>query len=122
MVIVLTFCSCLRRVIVILFTSYSAKHCISNLFYLSTTLFVCFNLIKIISKFSPSRPYFWLTILFLPNRQTYLSGIPKIFFLSIFNKFILYFLFILKVANIRCFVLIQCSEQEARFKKYVIMS
>jgi hypothetical protein len=31
-------------------------------------------------------------------------------------------LFILKVANIRCFILIKCSEQEARFKKYVIMS
>jgi hypothetical protein len=30
--------------------------------------------------------------------------------------------FILKVANIRCFILIKCSEQEARFKKYVIMS
>jgi hypothetical protein len=29
--------------------------------------------------------------------------------------------FILKVANIRRFILIQCSEQEARFKKYVIM-
>jgi hypothetical protein len=32
------------------------------------------------------------------------------------------FLFILKVANIRCFILIKCSEQEARFKKYAIMS
>ena len=31
-------------------------------------------------------------------------------------------LFILKVANIRCVILIKCSEQEARFKKYVIMS
>ena len=30
--------------------------------------------------------------------------------------------FILKVANIRYFILIKCSEQEARFKKYVIMS
>ena len=30
------------------------------------------------------------------------------------------FLFILKVANIRCFILIKCSEQEARFKKYVM--
>ena len=29
---------------------------------------------------------------------------------------------ILKVANIRCFILIKCSEQEARFKTYVIMS
>jgi hypothetical protein len=28
-----------------------------------------------------------------------------------------FFLFILKVANIRCFMLIKCSEQEARFKK-----
>ena len=28
-----------------------------------------------------------------------------------------FFLFILKVANIRCFILIKCSEQEARFKK-----
>jgi ABC-type protease/lipase transport system fused ATPase/permease subunit len=28
----------------------------------------------------------------------------------------------LKVANIRCFILIKCSEQEARFKKYAIMS
>ena len=27
------------------------------------------------------------------------------------------FLFILNVANIRCFILIKCSEQEARFKK-----
>ena len=34
----------------------------------------------------------------------------------------LIFLFILKVANIRCFILIKCFEQEARFKKYVIMS
>jgi hypothetical protein len=32
------------------------------------------------------------------------------------------FLFILKVANIRCFILIKCSEQKARFKKSVIMS
>jgi len=32
------------------------------------------------------------------------------------------FSFILKVANIRCFILIKCSEQDARFKKYVIMS
>jgi len=32
------------------------------------------------------------------------------------------FFLILKVANIRCFILIKCSEQEARFKKYVIMS
>jgi hypothetical protein len=32
------------------------------------------------------------------------------------------FLFILKVANIRCFILIKCSEQEVRFKKYAIMS
>ena len=32
------------------------------------------------------------------------------------------FLFILKVANIRGFILIKCSEQEARFKKYVKMS
>ena len=33
-----------------------------------------------------------------------------------------FFLFILKVANIRCFILKKCSEQEARFKKYAIMS
>jgi hypothetical protein len=33
-----------------------------------------------------------------------------------------FFFFILKVANIRCFIVIKCSEQEARFKKYVIMS
>jgi len=33
-----------------------------------------------------------------------------------------FFLFILKVTNIRCFILIKCSEQEARFKKYAIMS
>jgi hypothetical protein len=32
-----------------------------------------------------------------------------------------FFLFILKVANIRYFILIKCSEQEARFKKYVVM-
>jgi hypothetical protein len=32
------------------------------------------------------------------------------------------FLFILKVANIRRFILIKCSEQKARFKKSVIMS
>jgi hypothetical protein len=32
-----------------------------------------------------------------------------------------FFLFILKVANIRCFILIKCSEQEARFKKYAII-
>jgi hypothetical protein len=32
------------------------------------------------------------------------------------------FLFILKVANIRCFRLIKFSEQKARFKKSVIMS
>ena len=32
------------------------------------------------------------------------------------------FLFILKVANIGCFILIKCSEQEARFKTYAIMS
>jgi hypothetical protein len=31
-------------------------------------------------------------------------------------------LFILKVANIRCFILIKCSKQEAKFKKYAIMS
>jgi len=30
------------------------------------------------------------------------------------------FLFILKVANIRCFILIKCSEQKTRFKKSVI--
>jgi hypothetical protein len=30
--------------------------------------------------------------------------------------------FFLKVANIRCFILIKCSEQEVRFKKYAIMS
>ena len=37
---------------------------------------------------------------------------------------IVFFLFILllKVANIQCFILIKCSEQEARFKKYAIMS
>ena len=35
--------------------------------------------------------------------------------------FSLYYL-LLKVANIRCFILIKCSEQEARFKKYAIMS
>ena len=28
-----------------------------------------------------------------------------------------FFLFILKVANIRCFILIKCSEQEARLNK-----
>ena len=28
-----------------------------------------------------------------------------------------FFLFILKVDNIRCFILIKCSEQEAMFKK-----
>jgi hypothetical protein len=33
-----------------------------------------------------------------------------------------FFWFILKVANIRCSILIKCSEQEARFKKYAIMS
>jgi len=33
-----------------------------------------------------------------------------------------FLLFILKVANIRCFILIKCSEQETRFKKYAIMS
>ena len=32
------------------------------------------------------------------------------------------FLFILKVGNIGCFILIKFSEQEARFKEYVIMS
>ena len=34
-----------------------------------------------------------------------------------------FFLFILKVANIRCFILIKCSEQEARFKKicYIVV-
>jgi hypothetical protein len=31
------------------------------------------------------------------------------------------FLFILKVAKIRCFILIKCFEQKARFKKSVIM-
>ena len=30
------------------------------------------------------------------------------------------FLFILKVANIRCFILRKCSEQGTRFKKYVM--
>ena len=29
-------------------------------------------------------------------------------------------LFILKVGNIQCFILIKCSEQKARFKKSVI--
>ena len=33
-----------------------------------------------------------------------------------------FFLSILKVVNIRCFILIKCSEQKARFKKYAIMS
>jgi hypothetical protein len=33
-----------------------------------------------------------------------------------------FFLLILKFANIRCFILIKCSEQKTRFKKYVIMS
>jgi hypothetical protein len=32
------------------------------------------------------------------------------------------FLFILKVANIQCFILIKCFEQKARFKKVAIMS
>ena len=32
------------------------------------------------------------------------------------------FLFVLKVANIRCFILIKFSEQKARFKKSIIMS
>ena len=31
-------------------------------------------------------------------------------------------LFILKVANIRCFILIKCSEQKDRFTKSVITS
>ena len=31
------------------------------------------------------------------------------------------FLSVLKVANIRCFILIKCSEQKSRFKKSVIM-
>ena len=34
---------------------------------------------------------------------------------------LIFFGFMLKVVNIRCFILIKCSEQEARFKKYVIM-
>ncbi len=34
----------------------------------------------------------------------------------------LIFLFILKVGNIRCFILIKGSEQKARFKQYAIMS
>jgi hypothetical protein len=38
------------------------------------------------------------------------------------QSFKLIFLFLLKVVNIRCFILIKCSEQEARFKKYAIMS
>jgi hypothetical protein len=32
------------------------------------------------------------------------------------------FLFILKVADIRCFILIKCSEQKTGFKKSVIIS
>jgi hypothetical protein len=44
--------------------------------------------------------YFW---------QTYVKGIQAVR--------IDFFLFILKVAHIRCFMLIKCSEQEARFKK-----
>ena len=32
------------------------------------------------------------------------------------------FVFVLKVANIRCFILIKCSEQKSRFKKSVIMA
>ena len=32
------------------------------------------------------------------------------------------FLFVLIVANIRCFILIKCSEQKSRFKKSVIMA
>ena len=35
---------------------------------------------------------------------------------------LIFFLVILKVATIRCFILIKCSQQEARFKTYVIMS
>ena len=50
----------------------------------------------------------------------------KIFFLvhslKAYSSSNWFFLFILKVANIRCFILIKCSEQEARFKKYAIMS
>jgi hypothetical protein len=45
-----------------------------------------------------------------------------IFFKGIQAVRIDFFLFILKVANIRCLILIKCSEQEARFKKYTIMS
>ena len=41
-----------------------------------------------------------------------------IFSLKVYRLSELIFLFILKVANIRCFILIKCSEQ----KKYVIMS
>jgi hypothetical protein len=32
------------------------------------------------------------------------------------------FLFVLKVANIRGFILVKCSEQKSRFKKSVIMA
>jgi len=46
--------------------------------------------------------------------QTYVKGIQAVR--------IDLFLFILEVAHIRCFMLIECSEQEARFKKYAIMS
>ena len=35
---------------------------------------------------------------------------------------LIFFCLILKVANILCFILIKCSEQEARLKKYVLMS
>ena len=45
-----------------------------------------------------------------------------IFFISVKVVRIDLFWFILKVANIRCFILIKCSEQGARFIIYVIMS
>ena len=70
--------------------------------------------------------FFFLTNL-IPKLYLEFTKIYKIIF-DTFNGFKgiqavrIEILFILKVANIQCFILIKCSEQKARYKKSVIMS
>jgi len=57
-----------------------------------------------------------------PWEPSLVSCHDKLNILNAYRLSELNLLFILKVANIRCFILIKCSEQKARFKKSVIMS
>ena len=54
-------------------------------------------------------------LLIVPKCKSYPDEITM--FLKAYKLSELIFLFISKVANIRCFILIKCSEQEAGFKK-----